>query len=111
MLSLWYVKREKGWQTFKRPGVDAFLEHLAQFYEIVIYSDEQSMVIGLFTPYYWSSIFSFLYISYHYLAFYWYVQFVDPVVERLDPKHCIRYRLSKAATKYQNGKHYRVRSS
>ncbi|XP_062170235.1 mitochondrial import inner membrane translocase subunit TIM50 [Alnus glutinosa] len=68
--------REKGWQTFKRPGVDAFLEHLAQFYEIVIYSDEQSM-------------------------------FVDPVVERLDPKHCIRYRLSKAATKYQNGKHYR----
>lgn len=68
--------REKGWQTFKRPGVDAFLEHLAQFYEIVIYSDEQSM-------------------------------FVDPVVERLDPKHCIRYRLSKGATKYQNGKHYR----
>ena len=36
------------------------------------------------------------------------MQFVDPVVERLDPKHCIRYRLSKAATKYQNGKHYRV---
>nr|XP_023886967.1 mitochondrial import inner membrane translocase subunit TIM50 [Quercus suber] len=68
--------REKGWQTFKRPGVDAFLEHLAQFYEIVVYSDEQSM-------------------------------FVDPVVERLDPKHCIRYRLSRAATKYQNGKHYR----
>lgn len=61
MLSLWYVKREKGWQTFKRPGVDAFLEHLAQFYEIVIYSDEQSMVIGLFTPYSWSSIFSSLY--------------------------------------------------
>ncbi|XP_040990579.1 mitochondrial import inner membrane translocase subunit TIM50-like [Juglans microcarpa x Juglans regia] len=68
--------REKGWQTLKRPGVDAFLEHLAQFYEIVIYSDEQSM-------------------------------FVDPVVERLDPKHCIRYRLSKGATKYQNGNHYR----
>lgn len=68
--------REKGWQTFKRPGVDAFLEHLGQFYEIVVYSDEQNM-------------------------------FVDPVVERLDPKHCIRYRLSRAATKYQNGKHYR----
>ncbi|KAG2678233.1 hypothetical protein I3843_12G136000 [Carya illinoinensis] len=68
--------REKGWQTLKRPGVDSFLEHLAQFYEIVVYSDEQSM-------------------------------FVDPVVERLDPKHCIRYRLSKGATKYQNGIHYR----
>ncbi|XP_004491501.1 mitochondrial import inner membrane translocase subunit TIM50 [Cicer arietinum] len=68
--------RETGWQTFKRPGVDAFLEHLAQFYEIVVYTDEQNM-------------------------------FVDPVIERLDPKHCIRYRLSRPATKYQDGKHYR----
>ncbi|KAI4307882.1 hypothetical protein L6164_031011 [Bauhinia variegata] len=69
-------KRETGWQTFKRPGVDAFLEHLAQFYEIIVYSDEQSM-------------------------------FVDPVLERLDTKHCIRYRLSRPATKYQDGKHFR----
>ncbi|KAI4306204.1 hypothetical protein L6164_029499 [Bauhinia variegata] len=68
--------RETGWQTYKRPGVDAFLEHLAQFYEIVVYSDEQSM-------------------------------FVDPVLERLDTKHCIRYRLSRPATKYQDGKHFR----
>ncbi|KAK6947069.1 FCP1 homology domain [Dillenia turbinata] len=69
-------KRDRGWRTFKRPGVDAFLEHLAQFYEIVVYSDELSM-------------------------------YVDPVVERLDQKGCIRYRLSRAATKYQDGKHYR----
>nr|GMC47398.1 mitochondrial import inner membrane translocase subunit TIM50-like [Ipomoea batatas] len=69
-------KRDRGWRTFKRPGVDAFLEHLAQFYEIVVYSDQQSM-------------------------------YVDPVIERLDPKHCIRYRLSRGATKYLNGKHYR----
>uniref|UniRef100_A0A2N9ISA5 Mitochondrial import inner membrane translocase subunit TIM50 n=1 Tax=Fagus sylvatica TaxID=28930 RepID=A0A2N9ISA5_FAGSY len=68
--------REKGWQTFKRPGVDAFLEHLAQFFEIVVYSDEQNM-------------------------------FVDPVVERLNTKGCIRYKLCRAATKYKNGKHYR----
>lgn len=68
--------RERGWQTFKRPGVDAFLEHLAQFYEIVIYSDQSNM-------------------------------YVDPVIDRLDTKHCIRYRLSRAATKYENGKHYR----
>ncbi|CAK9308671.1 unnamed protein product [Citrullus colocynthis] len=68
--------RERGWQTFKRPGVDAFLEHLAQFYEIVVYSDQSNM-------------------------------YVDPVIDRLDPKHCIRYRLSRAATKYENGKHYR----
>ncbi|XP_057441021.1 mitochondrial import inner membrane translocase subunit TIM50 [Lotus japonicus] len=68
--------RDTGWQTFKRPGVDAFLEHLAQFYEIVVYTDEQNM-------------------------------FVDPVIERLDPKHCIRYRLSRPATKYQDGKHFR----
>lgn len=42
---IWHVKRDTGWQTFKRPGVDAFLEHLAQFYEIVVYTDEQNMVI------------------------------------------------------------------
>ncbi|PIN11400.1 TFIIF-interacting CTD phosphatase, including NLI-interacting factor [Handroanthus impetiginosus] len=69
-------KRDRGWRTFKRPGVDDFLEHLAQFYEIVIYSDQLNM-------------------------------YVDPVAERLDPKHCIRYRLSRGATKYMDGKHYR----
>lgn len=69
-------KRERGWRTFKRPGVDAFLEHLAKFYEIVVYSDQLNM-------------------------------YVDPVIERLDPKGCIRYRLSRSATRYQNGKHFR----
>ncbi|KAH6764426.1 Haloacid dehalogenase-like hydrolase superfamily protein [Perilla frutescens var. hirtella] len=69
-------KRDRGWRTFKRPGVEAFLEHLAQFYEIVVYSDQLNM-------------------------------YVDPVVERLDTKHCIRYRLSRGETKYVNGKHYR----
>ncbi|KAH1197220.1 Mitochondrial import inner membrane translocase subunit TIM50 [Glycine max] len=29
--------------TFKRPVVDAFFEHLAQFYEIVVYTNEQDM--------------------------------------------------------------------
>ncbi|KAM7463255.1 hypothetical protein LguiA_031376 [Lonicera macranthoides] len=83
LYSDWKVKtvlsvsnRERGWRTFKRPGVDDFLEHLAQFYEIVVYSDQLNM-------------------------------YVDPTVDRLDPKHCVRYRLSRAATKYQNGKHYR----
>lgn len=33
---------------------------------------------------------------------------MDPVVERLDTKHCIRYRLSRGETKYLDGKHYRV---
>ncbi|THU54000.1 hypothetical protein C4D60_Mb10t20350 [Musa balbisiana] len=69
-------KRDRGWRTFKRPGVDAFLEHLAKFYEIVVYSDQPSM-------------------------------YVDPVLERLDQKGCIRFRLSRAATKYVNGKHFR----
>lgn len=68
--------RDRGWRTFKRPGVDAFIEHLAQFYEIVVYSDQLQM-------------------------------YVDPVVERLDTKHYIRYRLSRGETKYVNGKHYR----
>ncbi|XVF29457.1 hypothetical protein REPUB_Repub15cG0122900 [Reevesia pubescens] len=36
-------KREKGWRTFKRPGVDAFLEHLGKFYEIVVCSDQMNM--------------------------------------------------------------------
>ncbi|KAL6195863.1 hypothetical protein ACLB2K_031480 [Fragaria x ananassa] len=71
-----YWTREKGWQTIKRPGVDAFLEHLAQFYEIVVFSDYSQM-------------------------------YVDPVMERLDPKHCVIWRLGKAATKYQDGVHYR----
>jgi len=57
--------------------VDAFLEHLGKFYEIVVYSDQLSM-------------------------------YVDPVVDRLDPKGNIRHRLSRVATKYENGKHYRV---
>ncbi|XP_043693686.1 mitochondrial import inner membrane translocase subunit TIM50 isoform X2 [Telopea speciosissima] len=69
-------KRDRGWRTFKRPGVDAFLEHLAQFYEIVVYSDQLSM-------------------------------YVDPIMERLDKKGCIRYRLSRSATRYQDGVHYR----
>ncbi|KAJ1285508.1 hypothetical protein BS78_03G284700 [Paspalum vaginatum] len=69
-------KRERGWRTFKRPGVDAFLEHLGKFYEIVVYSDQLNM-------------------------------YVDPVVDRLDPKGNIRHRLSRVATKYENGKHYR----
>lgn len=69
-------KRDRGWRTFKRPGVDAFLEHLAQYYELVVYSDQ--------------------------LSFY-----VDPILERLDQKGCIRYRLSREATQYVHGKHYR----
>ncbi|GJS17252.1 mitochondrial import inner membrane translocase subunit TIM50-like protein [Tanacetum coccineum] len=69
-------KRDRGWRTFKRPGVDEFLEQLAQYYEIIVYSDQQSM-------------------------------YVDPIVDRLDAKHIIRHRLSRAATRYQDGKHYR----
>ncbi|KAF9672678.1 hypothetical protein SADUNF_Sadunf11G0068200 [Salix dunnii] len=34
--------------------------------------------------------------------------YVDLVVERLDTNHFIRYRLSRSATKYQDGKHYRL---
>uniref|UniRef100_A0A0D3CR41 Mitochondrial import inner membrane translocase subunit TIM50 n=1 Tax=Brassica oleracea var. oleracea TaxID=109376 RepID=A0A0D3CR41_BRAOL len=39
-------KRKRGWRTFKRPGVDAFLEHLSKFYEIVVYSDQMEMYVG-----------------------------------------------------------------
>ncbi|CAA7050787.1 unnamed protein product [Microthlaspi erraticum] len=38
-------KRDRGWRTFKRPGVDAFLEHLGRYYEIVVYSDQMDMYV------------------------------------------------------------------
>uniref|UniRef100_M8BLP5 Mitochondrial import inner membrane translocase subunit TIM50 n=1 Tax=Aegilops tauschii TaxID=37682 RepID=M8BLP5_AEGTA len=69
------VHRERGWKTFKRPGVEAFLQHMATMYEVVVYSDQVQM-------------------------------YVDPVVERLDSTGQIR-KLSRPATKYQDGKHYR----
>ncbi|VAH09239.1 unnamed protein product [Triticum turgidum subsp. durum] len=68
-------QRERGWKTFKRPGVEAFLQHMANMYEVVVYSDQLQM-------------------------------YVDPVVERLDSTGQIR-KLSRPATKYQDGKHYR----
>ncbi|KAF6996807.1 hypothetical protein CFC21_013105 [Triticum aestivum] len=68
-------QRERGWKTFKRPGVEAFLQHMATMYEVVVYSDQVQM-------------------------------YVDPVVERLDSTGQIR-KLSRPATKYQDGKHYR----
>ncbi|KAM1139544.1 hypothetical protein FF1_039683 [Malus domestica] len=64
---------EKGWQTIKKAGVYAFLEQLAQFYEIIVYSDYSYM----------------------------HVDPVMPVMERLDTKHCVTYKLGKAATMYQ----------
>jgi len=39
------------------------------------------------------------------------VQYVEPVLEKLDQKGCIRYRLSRDATQYVNGKHLRVNGS
>ncbi|KAJ1263622.1 hypothetical protein BS78_09G199900 [Paspalum vaginatum] len=69
-------QRERGWRTFKRPGVDAFLEHMAKFYEVVVYSDQPPM-------------------------------YVEPVFERLNSKNTISHRLSRPATKYLDGKHYR----
>ncbi|KAK3135100.1 hypothetical protein QOZ80_5BG0414550 [Eleusine coracana subsp. coracana] len=69
-------QRERGWRTFKRPGVDAFMEHMARCYEVVVFSDQPPM-------------------------------YVDPVIDRLDTKGCVRFRLSRPATKYMDGKHFR----
>ena len=33
------MQRERGWRTFKRPGATEFLERMAQFYEVVVYTD------------------------------------------------------------------------
>jgi mitochondrial import inner membrane translocase subunit TIM50 len=35
--SVW--QRRHGWKTVKRPGVEAFIETMAQYYEIVVFSD------------------------------------------------------------------------
>ncbi|MED6202593.1 hypothetical protein PIB30_107105, partial [Stylosanthes scabra] len=75
---IYYVwnAEESHWDPFKRPGASAFLEHLAQLYEIVVYADEQSL-------------------------------HVDAVINKVDVNHCIAHRLSRPATKYQNGKLFR----
>ncbi|GAQ89248.1 Haloacid dehalogenase-like hydrolase (HAD) superfamily protein [Klebsormidium nitens] len=69
-------KRERGWRTFKRPGATEFLEQLAPYYEIVVFSDQLNL-------------------------------YVDPIMDRLDPKGCVRYRLYRDATHYTHGKHMR----
>lgn len=47
--------RAKGWQVYKRPGVQDFLYNLAHHYELVIYTDEPSMyadpIINRLDPY------------------------------------------------------------
>ena len=35
-------RRERGWRTFKRPGVDEFLRYISQFYEVVVYTGQLS---------------------------------------------------------------------
>lgn len=34
--------RARGWRTFKRPGCDAFLKHMSQYYELVVYTEQLS---------------------------------------------------------------------
>ena len=36
--------REHGWRMAKRPGVDYFLRYLSQYYELVIFTSEPSMM-------------------------------------------------------------------
>lgn len=32
--------RGRGWRTFKRPGVEDFIRHMAQYYELVVYTSQ-----------------------------------------------------------------------
>ncbi|XP_021766333.1 mitochondrial import inner membrane translocase subunit TIM50-like [Chenopodium quinoa] len=66
-------KREIGWSTFKRPGLDAFLKHMSEIYEIVVYSDKV---------------------------------LEDNIYAKLMEKG-VHHVLGRAATKYQDGKHFR----
>ncbi|MED6160980.1 hypothetical protein PIB30_056381 [Stylosanthes scabra] len=72
-----WMVKRSVWQPVKRPGVVDFLEHLSRFYEIVVYTDEYEFT-------------------------------TKSEIDSLDPtSKCIRYTLSRAATKYQDGKHFR----
>ncbi len=44
LFALFKKKRTKGWTYQKRPGVDALLVKLFDFYEIVVFTDEVGMV-------------------------------------------------------------------
>jgi len=68
--------RERGWRVFKRPGVDAFLEHLAQFYEMAVFTDQLET-------------------------------YGNPIVERLDPKRYVSYRLFRESAQYKHGEYVR----
>jgi hypothetical protein len=35
--------RGRGWRTFKRPGVEDFIKHMGQFYEIVVFTNQVSL--------------------------------------------------------------------
>ncbi len=37
-------KRQHGWRTAKRPGVDYFLGYLSQFYEVVVFTTQYHYV-------------------------------------------------------------------
>jgi import inner membrane translocase subunit TIM50 len=43
ILSDW--RRERGWRVFKRPGAADFLKHMAQFYEVVVFSEQLSTYV------------------------------------------------------------------
>ncbi|GKE35757.1 mitochondrial import inner membrane translocase subunit TIM50-like protein [Tanacetum coccineum] len=77
----WIIKYHSNSEVIERAtsvGLDKVdLEQLAQYYEIIVYSDKESM-------------------------------YVDLIVVTLDANHIKRNRLSRAATRYHDGKHYRA---
>ena len=44
IMVMMYVQRRHGWTYQKRPGVEYFLSHLFDFYEIVIFTSDIPMV-------------------------------------------------------------------
>lgn len=57
LFDIWVVcQRDRGWRTFKRPGVEAFLEQLALHYELVIYSHQLGFVSEFFYIFLFASI-------------------------------------------------------
>ncbi|CAI7833787.1 unnamed protein product, partial [Closterium sp. NIES-54] len=65
-----------GFSGIRYGGAEAFLERMAQFFEVVVFSDQLNLS-------------------------------VDPILDRLDQKGCIRYRLYRDGTLYTDGNYVR----
>ena len=130
-----YVQRRHGWTYQKRPGVEYFLSHLFDFYEIVIFTSDIPMVGSTYyipvcifsgTSLIWTpteeqcQVYSHFLTSsrplhypfsisrFHVLQFSCSLQTAQPLIAALDPNQYTMYHLYRSDTNYTNGHHIKV---